>query len=670
MSFVGITSGKLIEYLDNGKFVCGYVTDSQPKRVRLLNQNGRELNLPVSRIVHCSISSYNTEPDREALIRLLRETFEKRHSLMERVDLEMLWELTCTEATDTFDPDFLAELTFGCSADDDIVSAFLRSVFNDKLFFKYREGKIKVHSPEKVEQLKHKQEKEAEKEALIGEGAALLQAISDADGPVSDFSETQERVIAVLQQYYLHGSDAADSDLGRKIIKQSGFNRPHDIFHLFVKAGIWGPNENLPLLRADLPVSFSTQARQRAEAILQCGNASLFDDPDRKDLTHLQPLTIDGATTLDFDDALTVEAQDGNYLVGIHISDVAHYVRPGDSLFQEAMNRGTSIYFPEGQIPMLPRHLSQGMCSLIQGEIRAAYSHMILLSPEAEVLKVKIVPSIIKVARRLTYEDADKMVQSDPELKILDRLRKKLRDRRLESGALLLPFPDVNIYIDNNSKVSVSLGKTDTPARTIISEMMILANTESARFVSDRMAPGLFRSQGKITRRVVHGDDDDLYLNSVQRKNLPRSVLSTEAKPHSGLGVGFYTTVTSPIRRLLDLVMQHQINNLIRRRSLCFTHDMCKDFTSVINRTLATANSVKQQRHRYWLLKYLEERKDSYLDAVVIDSGPKRVNLVLTDCLMDIDLPAARIPPPQPGSSVRVKPVKVHPLDNSVRFDW
>jgi exoribonuclease-2 len=262
------------------------------------------------------------------------------------------------------------------------------------------------------------------------------------------------------------------------------------------------------------------------------------------------------------------------------------------------------------------------------------------------------------------------MISTDPELKILDTMRKKLRDRRLQAGALLLPFPDVNIHVENNGKVSVSLGKTDTPARTIISEMMILANTEAARFVSDRMAPGLFRSQGKITRRVVQGDDDDLYLNSLQRKNLPRSELSTEAKPHSGLGVSFYTTVTSPIRRLLDLVMQHQINNLIRRKSLCFTREMCRDFTSVISRTLATANNVKHQRHRYWLLKYLEEKKNTYLEAMVIESGPKRVNLVLLDTLMDIDLPATRIPPPEPGSKVRVKPVKVEPLDNSVRFDW
>lgn len=199
---------------------------------------------------------------------------------------------------------------------------------------------------------------------------------------------------------------------------------------------------------------------------------------------------------------------------------------------------------------------------------------------------------------------------------------------------------------------------------------MILANSQAAKYVSDRMIPGLFRSQGEIKRRLVHGEDDDLFQNTLQRKNLPRGELSIEAKPHSGLGVSYYTTVTSPIRRLLDLVMQHQINNLVRRTDICFTQDMCKDFTSVISRTLATVNNVKQQRHRYWLLKYLEDRKGNYFDALVIESGPKRVNLVLTDILLDIDLPATLIPKPEPGSTVKVRIAKVDAIDNVVRFDW
>ncbi len=671
MSFFSITSGKVIEYLDNGKFICGYVTESQPKRVRLLNQNGRELNLPISRVVHCSETYHQGHDDRENLVKLLQDTTRKRRSLMEDVDLEMLWELTSDEATDTFDPHFLAELSFGCSADDDIVSAFLRSVFNDKLFFKYREGKIKAHSPEQVEQLRIQLEKEAEKLLLAENGARLLRRIDEQGASAAPYSDKEEEILTIIQNFYLWpGESPQTDDLARKILKEAGFNKPQAPYHLMIKGGIWHKNINIPLIRNNLPVSFSVQARQLAEAILQNGNESLFHDPARADLTHLCPLTIDGATTLDFDDALTVEEQDGNYLVGIHISDVAHYVRPGDALFQEAMQRGTSIYFPEGQIPMLPRHLSQGVCSLIQGEIRAAFSHMILLSPEAEVLRVRIIPSLIKVKRRLTYEEADRMVDSDPELSILNMLRKKLRARRLENGALLLPFPDVNIYIDNNGRVNVSLGKTDTPARTIISEMMILANSQTAKYVSDRMIPGLFRSQGEIKKRLVHGEDDDLFQNTLQRKNLPRGELSIEAKPHSGLGVSYYTTVTSPIRRLLDLVMQHQINNLVRRTEICFTQDMCKDFTSLINRTLGTVNNVKQQRHRYWLLKYLEDRQGSHLDALVIESGPKRTNLILTDILMDIDLPATNIPKPTPGSQVKVRVAKVDAIDNVVRFEW
>ncbi|MBE0583194.1 MAG: exoribonuclease II, partial [Desulfofustis sp.] len=194
MSFSHISSGKLIEYLDNGRFICGYVTESQPKRVRLLNQNGRELNLPVSRIVHCSQTSPPTGSDRESLIRLLQHTTEKRHLLMQEIDLEMLWELACSEATDTFDPHFLTELMFGRAADDDSVSAFLRSVFKDKLFFKYREGKIQVHSPEKVEQLRNQLEKEADKKTIIVNGGALLQRINRLEQEAAPFTDQEEQV--------------------------------------------------------------------------------------------------------------------------------------------------------------------------------------------------------------------------------------------------------------------------------------------------------------------------------------------------------------------------------------------------------------------------------------------------------------------------------------------
>lgn len=665
-----INSGKLIEYLDNGKFICGFVTEAQPKRVRLINQNGREILLPSSRIVHCSRQTHSLDANREVLIKFLKDTTDKRTQLMEGIPLEEIWELTTEEGSTVFDPAFLAELSFGQEVDDDIIAAFLRCVFLDKIFFKYKEGQLRAHSAEQVEQLRQQREKEIQKTELIHKGAHTIKEILLRGGSPHETTRWQEECLKLLRDYYLFANEAENSDIARQMLKEADLTKPHDPFQVLVKAGVWSKNENLPLLRSNLPVGFCLAARQQAENILQSRQEELFTDAGRVDLTHLRPITIDGATTLDFDDALTIEKQENGYLVGIHISDVAHYVRPGDPLFQEAMQRGTSIYFPEGQIPMLPRHLSQGICSLIQNETRATISFMISLSEQAEVQRVRIKPSIIRVARRLTYEEADKIIDTDEELRLLNMLKQKLRQRRLEHGALLLPFPDVNIFIDLGGKVHVSLGRTDTPSRTLISEMMILANSEAARYLSDRMVPGLFRCQPPLRQRIVHGEDDDLFLNIRQRKQLPRGELLTVANPHSGLGVSYYTTVTSPIRRLLDLVMQHQLHSVTRRREPCFSVDMCRDFSAVITRTITAANNVKQQRHRYWLLKYLQERKGQLTSALVIEAGPKRVNLVLTDILMDIDLATPAGFKPQPGSTVKLRISNVAPLDNTVRFDW
>lgn len=664
------TTGKLIEYLDGGKFLCGYITGGQAKRLRLINQNGRESNLPASRVVHISEKTHGIDLSREELAQQLQDTAATRKKLMENIKLQEIWELTSDEPSRIFSPVFLAELSFGKDADDDIIAAFLRCVFEDRLFFKYKEGKLVAHTQEQVEQIQQQRDKELKAQTLIDMGAEFLQQIQN--GPQKDLADNSigEECLTIIRNFYISGGDSKEADIARKILKKGGFNRPHDPFHLLVKAGVWDANENIPLLRQDLPVNFPLLGIQQAEMLLQQGSDKLFQDPARKDFTHLKPMTIDGPTTLDFDDALTVEVQDDNYLVGIHISDVAHYVRPEDPLFLEAMQRGTSIYFPEGQIPMLPRHLSQGICSLIQGELRAALSFMILLSKDAEVLRVRIFPSIIKVARRLTYEEADTMIKNDPELAILNDMRLKLRDRRLDGGALLLPFPDVNIHIHDGSKVQVSLADSDTPSRVLVSEMMILANTQAARYVADRMAPGLFRAQKPPKRRIVHGLDNDLFLNSKQRKMLSRGELLTGAQPHSGLGVAQYTTITSPIRRLLDLVMQHQIHSLVRREELRFTEEMCKDFTSVIGRTLARANNVRQQRHRYWLLKYLEARKEQPMKALVLDAGPKRTFLILTDILLNIDLPTPSRNHPEPGHRVMVKIVRVDALDNTLRFEW
>ncbi len=206
-----IVAGKLIEYLYNCKFICALVTESQPKRLRLMNQNGRELNLPTSRVIHCSKQVYPLNGNREALTKQLRDTTEKRCSLMNHINLEEIWELTAEDSSHAFTPAFLVELTFGEMANDDTVSAFLRCVFEDKLFFKYKEGLIHPNSPDKVEQIQQQLKKEEKKAQLINEGAAFIARIFAAHGVAEQRGVLQDEVLNVIRDYYLFGTEAAEA---------------------------------------------------------------------------------------------------------------------------------------------------------------------------------------------------------------------------------------------------------------------------------------------------------------------------------------------------------------------------------------------------------------------------------------------------------------------------
>ena len=397
----------------------------------------------------------------------------------------------------------------------------------------------------------------------------------------------------------------------------------------------------------------------------------LLANPKRKDFRHLPALTIDGAFTRDFDDAVHIEKQpDGTVVVGVHITDVSYYVSPRNPLFAEAKERSTSIYFPEGHIPMLPKALSFDLCSLIQGKVRPAISFLVTLNADGTIRNSTIVPAIIEVKRQLSYREADMMIDRDPELAALNTVRQQLRQQRVDQGALLLSLPDVNFDIRDREHIQVHLSPVDTPARNLISELMILANGLAANYLASREAPGLFRSQPPPRKRLISGVQNALPDIARQRRFLARGELTVHPKPHSGLGLNCYTTITSPIRRFLDLSIQHQLSNMIQGRGILFSGDECKTFAGIIQQKLARANAIRQQRHRYWILRYLEPKEGQSVNAMVVGLGPKRVNLMLCDCLFDVDLPPNPAFPVDPGDTVRIRLARVKPLDNVLRVEW
>ena len=665
------TPGSIVEYLDSGRFLCALVLQDSGSRLRLFNQNGRELNLPAARVVTVSKKKHPVEISRESRIEMLQGMAEKRTQLTEQIPLSDIWELASEEDQSAFPPDFLAELYFGGDLTDDQSAAFLRAVFSDRFFFKYKNSKVTVHTPDQVEQLKHQVQKEKEKQEILNTGAHNLQLLASGEAIDSQQWPDRNRILSWLENFVLSGNDAQEADMVRQLLKKAELNRPHDGFHLLVKAGVWQPDENIHLLRTDQPTEFSKELMKEALAISEPTAEQLLTDPKRKDFRHLDIFTIDGAATRDFDDALHVEVlDDGNILVGIHISDVSHFISDKDKLFAEAMERSTSLYFPEGQIPMVPRELSQGVFSLIKGKVRPAISFLVTLSPEAEIVRSKIVASVIEVKRRLIYSEVDQTITQDKDLQILNGLRKKLRLQRVERGALLLTFPDVNIFVNNQGEATVHLTPQDSPSRNLISEFMILANGVAADYLTAQEAPGLFRSQPPPRKRLISGVNNSLQDIACQRRFLSRGELTVHPKPHSGLGLNSYTTVTSPIRRFLDMVIQMQISNMIHGKGILFSADACKNFAGTIQQKLGRANTVRQQRHRYWILRYLESQVDKMLSALVVSHGPKRVNLLLLDCLFDIDLPPNPAFPVEPGDTVKVHLIRASALDNTLRVEW
>ncbi len=665
------TPGSIIEYLDGGRFICGLALQSVGNRLRLLNQNGREMNLPASRVVTISRTKYPVDISRDDCIAMLKDAAGKRAALTQDIPLQEIWELASVEEQTSFPPDFLAELYFGGDLTDDQSAAFLRGVFTDRFFFKYKNEMVNVHTPEQVEQLRHQRQKEKEKEEILTTGAGNLQTIMDGGNVSAEQWPDRDRILSWIADFVLFGSDAPKSDMVRQLLKKADLNRPGDGHKLLIQAGVWQRDENIPLLKAEQPVNFNPDLMAHAASIAEPTADELLADPRRKDFRHLDIFTIDGASTRDYDDALHVERLDnGETLVGIHISDVSSFITPKDPLFSEAMERSTSLYFPEGQIPMLPRELSQGVFSLIKDRVRPAISFLVKLSADGEILSSRIVPSVIQVKRQLNYTEVDRIMDQDKELSLLNTVRQQLRLARTERGALLLSFPDVNIYVNNQGVVTIHLSQSDSASRNLVSELMILANGVAADYLTAQEAPGLFRSQPPPRKRLISGVRNSLQDIACQRRFLSRGELTVHPKPHSGLGLNSYTTVTSPIRRFLDMVIQMQISNMIHGKGILFSADECKNFAGTIQQKLGRANTVRQQRHRYWILRYLEGQVGNMVSALVVSHGPKRINLILLDCLFDIDLPPNPAFPVEPGDTVKVRIARANALDNTLRVEW
>lgn len=359
----------------------------------------------------------------------------------------------------------------------------------------------------------------------------------------------------------------------------------------------------------DMRESFPSRAAAEAKAMKKRGIRP-EDLRGRRDLRNETIFTIDGADSKDFDDAVSLKILDnGNYLLGVHIADVAHYVEEGGPLDKEALKRGTSVYLIDQVIPMLPKALSNNICSLNPGVDRLTLSVDMEITPDGELAGHEIYESIIHSKARLVYDDISDMLENDDEemlrkyssikddIYAMGRLAALLREKRSRRGSLDFDLDEAHIRLnDKGIPVSVDIAERRT-ANKLIEEFMLLANETVAEHFFWLEVPFIYRihekpafekveqlkiflqSMGMTLRgsadsvhprelssilKSVEGKPSEGVVNTVTLRSMQKAFYGTSCEGHFGLALKYYCHFTSPIRRYPDLMIHRIIKSVLQ----------------------------------------------------------------------------------------------------------
>lgn len=632
-------AGKIVEYIDRQKIICAVVLEVKKQRLRLLDQTNREVNLSASRLTHKSNTRLDLSIGRDKLVGALKEIANRRNALVDQIDIKELWEVFNTEQ-EWIDLATMTEFCFPDNPTGDHESAVVRAFFNNRVYFKFNHDRFFPNSPERVEQIIGQNKEAARRNRLIEEGSAWLKKASTDNAPsLSDsLSEDILEFVTILKSFYIFENNSEHYAIGKALLERAGIDPGEELFKVLVKLGVFDENENIDLIRYDIAISFPDQVMKRATELAGFTQV-LSADSRRKDLSGLPLLTIDGPLTLDFDDALSIEDQGDHYRLGIHIADAGHFIKKGDIIDNEALGRGSSIYLPDQKIPMLPAYLAEEICSLKAGELRPAISIMVKLSRFAEIIDYEIIPSLVRVEHQLTYADVDLMANKNKDIIILYEIARKFRQSRLAQGAVQITLPEINILIEDKDKaISVARIDRESPARMLVSEIMIIANWLMAEFLAKHNTPAIFRSQPDPKDRLYKGQEGTLFQNYMQRKLLNRFVLGTKPERHSGLGLDAYVTATSPIRRYFDLATQRQIRAILGLEPPYSSKEL-DNLIQRLEQPMSQVFAIQQRRHRYWLLKYLEKRIGQKEEAVVLYKRRNNYQVLIPEYMIECELP-------------------------------
>ncbi|MDI6601118.1 MAG: ribonuclease R [Thermoanaerobacteraceae bacterium] len=416
----------------------------------------------------------------------------------------------------------------------------------------------------------------------------------------------------------------------------------------------------------DLEVEFPEKVIRQAEDIEN--EVKEEDIAGRLDLRYEKIVTIDGEDAKDFDDAVSIKKLDnGNYLLGVHIADVSHYVKEKSAIDKEARKRGTSVYMPGHVIPMLPFKLSDGLCSLRPGEVRLTLSCIMEIDSKGNVVRYDIKESAIKSKERMTYtqvykileeEDKDLMTRYDylvDDFKLMKELALILNDKRLKRGSIEFEIPETQVLLDEDGYPVDITKRERNIAHRIIEEFMLVCNETIAEHVFWLHYPFIYRihenpdierllnfnkfihnfglsikglASGEVHPRSlqellnkVKDTPEELVISTLLLRSLKQARYSHEHAPHFALAVKYYTHFTSPIRRYPDLQIHRIIKDIINGRMdekrVRFYEKTLEKIAQVSSEMERVAQSVERECDDLEKAVYMKDKIGMTFDGVI-----------------------------------------------------
>ncbi|MEO1622778.1 MAG: ribonuclease R family protein [Cyanobacteria bacterium J06632_3] len=536
----------------------------------------------------------------------------KAESYIDPDNLEVAWELL-TELEESATPASLAELLFSDQSPP-LCYAAHRLLSSDKIFFKQKGDRYEPRSASQVEELQHKIAREAareeEREGFFSRARAFLAGESTA------WEKSDRPRLEIVERYALLGDESTQKSAAQEILTTLEQDKsPEAAFDFLVALGIWEKHENLALRRRQIPTQFPEEIAAQVAKVIN--EPTPKEQTERLDLTHLKLYTIDDESTREIDDGLSCETlADGRHKLWIHIADPSRWVSLGDMLETEARKRCTTVYLPTGVIPMFPFELAAGPMSLVQGQVCNALSFGVTLAEDGEIEEYSIQPSLVKPTYRLTYEDADEMIElgvtAEGELLAIATLAKTRLAWRKAQGAINIDLPESIIKVANDN-ITIDILESST-SRDMVAEMMILTGEIAARYGEDNELPLPYRSQ---PQPELPPEEELMQLeagwvrDSAIRRCMTRSEMSITPARHATLGLDRYCQVTSPIRRYTDLMGHFQIKAHLRGEDLPFTPVEMPELIASVSNAAYEGVMVERQTKKYWAIEYLKRQDEA-----------------------------------------------------------